>query len=781
MPVGTAVRHVRVCAIPFLTAFVFLLVLFGQNTSFASSETAELEAASLEQTDSKNTVFIIDVSTSMFDIVDDLKEALKDYIGESKVGDSIAVVSFGAGAQLHYRKTINGPGDLEKILHFCDTLGCTDEFTYIPCGLNKGFEELYRLYQEKPASESLLVLMSDGINHPPDNIDKESVLTYDFIEKEFLPEFSPGKDWFITYVALKGQLDPELADFVNKCRGSVIEVGGKLLGGISEVQLQSSCPVDDGSLLDMGVACLPMRRRIPILIKPIRGRPAGKRIQVEGVIPDDPLGTRLDLTVKPAEIICPKKPQQIELELSVNGEWTEALQGTINFSPPDGMLLLIHPSHLLFRARKPPKILVGKYDKEVKDYEWNKEVYLTLGPLKKAGDSKQDTFALKLEGQLPPGKINIDAVPQIALPAGIDCLVDVDVAELIKNGMTTVSVTATAAKDLALMGNEEWDGNVSLRTSSEVLLPENPLHLRVHSKVTHVNVKWTGLIWRIMLALLLSFVVVGLIAFAAKTQQKRFVPAEGTLLILDSPKGLQLENINLKKISERVRKKRLLIGNGSSADINLLHKSVEKRHAVIRVTRKLRTTSLFIKSLGLADVAVNNKNIQEETKLSDRDIIRIGEFQFLFSNSQLKQVVVHYSDGDVKYGIPLSWNIEEKGFLLQSEKDGSAPMFVLFKDLKAVFFVKHFDKEIARKMKISSIFAQKDHLIVHFRDKENLEGYTIKEYSPEAPRFFLVPRSVADREENNICVLVERSFTDKITVLKEANKSEEVDTAEEES
>ena len=154
--------------------------------------------------------------------------------------------------------------------------------------------------------------------------------------------------------------------------------------------------------------------------------------------------------------------------------------------------------------------------------------------------------------------------------------------------------------------------------------------------------------------------------------------------------------------------------------------------------------------------------------LSDRDIIDIGAFQFLYSNSHLKQVVVHYKDGDVKYGVPLTWNIEEPGFVLRPSGDASDELqiYIPFKELKAVFFVKDFDKEIARKIKLSVIYAQKDHVLIKCRDGEKIDGYTMKAYDPKAARFFVVPKAKEDEEENNnICILVERRFTKKIKVL----------------
>ena len=128
---------------------------------------------------------------------------------------------------------------------------------------------------------------------------------------------------------------------------------------------------------------------------------------------------------------------------------------------------------------------------------------------------------------------------------------------------------------------------------------------------------------------------------------------------------------------------------------------------------------------------------------------------------------MHYKDGDTKQGVPLSWNIEDDGFLMRPEGDGAEAlqMYIPFRDLKGVFFVKHFDKEIARKINVSAISARKDHIAVHFRDGEKIEGYTLRDYDPKSPRFLMVPKEEKDKEESNLCILVERKSTKSINVL----------------
>jgi len=738
------------------------ILLLSSSQVFASVE-RHIEPE--EEASTKNVVFVIDVSNSMYDIIDDLKKALKDYVQESSVGDSVSLVTFGNSAKLHYRKTIDDFNDFTQILEFCDSLSCPDDFTYLPCGLKKGIEELYQLHLMNPSSESILVLMSDGVNHPPESIEDESLITYDSILKQFSPSFAPGTQWFITYVALKGKPDAGLFDFVKTCRGGTIKLGGKLQGGISEVKIRHDVSMAEESTLELGTACLPLKTTIPLLLKPVRGKPAGQRIQIEGMLIDDPLSRHITLQVSPNEIICPKNEIRIDMEIAIEGKWDGAIQGVLNFIPPEGSLLIIHPSHFLLRAKKPIKILIGRLDPATGTYEWGKAFLLSLGPLR-AGDTVEEKFALKLEGLQPFEDIQLNIIPKIELPPGVECRAEIDISRLRKEGMTEAVVRAFAQKETILSNGREWNGELTLRTSSpEFILPKEPLGLQIRAAVLNHSFHWKK--W--LLILLASVLITGTVGGAKVLSDKKFVPAEGTLLVLECPQSLQLEYIDLKQISEKTRRKRLTIGSDKSSDISIRHKSVNEHHARLKIARRMGGTHLLLKSLGANTVYLNKTPLKKETRITDRDVIQIGEFQFLYCNSPLKQVVVHYKDGSVKYGIPLTWNIEEKGFLLQTEKEaGGTPTYVSFVDLKAVFFVKHFDKEIARKMKFSSFFAQKDHLRVLFKDGEKMDGYTIKDYDPKAERFFLVPQSATDKEENNICVLVERIFTNKIKVLKDA-------------
>jgi hypothetical protein len=242
--------------------------------------------------------------------------------------------------------------------------------------------------------------------------------------------------------------------------------------------------------------------------------------------------------------------------------------------------------------------------------------------------------------------------------------------------------------------------------------------------------------------------------------------------VLEKPRKSDIENIDLKALSERLKKSSLVIGRSSASDIRIPHRSVDRRHGEIRAGMEGKPPPIYVRGLQLSDVKVNNFVIDTETVLNDRDIVGIGEFQFLYSNSHMKQVVVHYRDGDVKMGVLQTWNIEDTGFALKPEGEYASEfmVYIPFEELKGIFFVKDFDKEIARKIKSTATYAKKTHVIVEFFDGEIIEGHTIQQYNPNSLRFFLIPESHKGKDENNVYILVEKKATKRVQVLTEARE-----------
>jgi hypothetical protein len=118
------------------------------------------------------------------------------------------------------------------------------------------------------------------------------------------------------------------------------------------------------------------------------------------------------------------------------------------------------------------------------------------------------------------------------------------------------------------------------------------------------------------------------------------------------------------------------------------------------------------------------------------------------------RVVARFSDGKVLKGTTQDFFPNRPSFHLLPA-DGGAPMEIRCKQLKALFFVKTFDGDPARKDVRGFILgpaetAQGKKVAVRFKDSELICGYSLS-YTPDRDGFFLFP---SDTGGNNLRVYV---------------------------
>lgn len=126
---------------------------------------------------------------------------------------------------------------------------------------------------------------------------------------------------------------------------------------------------------------------------------------------------------------------------------------------------------------------------------------------------------------------------------------------------------------------------------------------------------------------------------------------------------------------------------------------------------------------------------------------------------ELNKVVVHYMNGQILKGTTQDFFPNRPLFHIQPLDRGEARE-VRIKDVKAVFFVKDYEGNRARRDLRGYVAApaetsQGKKIAVQFKDGELLCGYSLS-YSPERLGFFMFP---ADPGSNNIRVFVIRTAT----------------------
>lgn len=403
---------------------------------------------------------------------------------------------------------------------------------------------------------------------------------------------------------------------------------------------------------------------------------------------------------------------------------------------------------------------------------------LNIGPLL-PGREKMEALSLEFDSFVALQELRISPRLDIRLPPGVTCTAEI-VMDKFSQGVGKIWIIARAEEGAILHEGEEWKGMLVLTSNSpSVSFAQGgivPIKIFTEASKKAKSYRFTPSSFKIRVnwklakrtgAVSVLVVILLVIARISKRaiQASAAVPLEGWLIVLDKPEKSEVDSVNLRSLSEKLRKPSLLIGRGIAADIRLPHQSVSRRHASIRAGGEPKGSSFYLRRLGFSDTKVNFSKPFREVLVRDRDIIEIGAFQFLYSVSHMQQVVVHYRNGTTRRGVLQTWSVDEDTFTLRPEDEpaGAPLLHIRFKDLKGVFFVKDFDKEIARKMRSPHAYPRQNRIIVEFRDGEIIEGHTLHDYAPQAPRFFVVP-TAKDEEANTLCVLVERRFTKKVTL-----------------
>ncbi len=218
----TAMAHIR--NVRSRSTVLALFVLIGISLAITPNADAEdiRPAPATNRTEGgAAVVYVIDKSTSMLWIYEDLKETLKEAIAKSEPGDSLTVILFGDSVTtLASYKTMN-ESKKQTVSNLLDSISPDSFYTNLTLAVGRGTESLYGYFNDDIAENYTLVLVTDGKNHPspklaPDYSIEEALTQF--------PDFLPGQQWSLRYVALESQIDPELFSMVQKYGESFFDV-----------------------------------------------------------------------------------------------------------------------------------------------------------------------------------------------------------------------------------------------------------------------------------------------------------------------------------------------------------------------------------------------------------------------------------------------------------------------------------------------------------------------------------------------------------------------------
>jgi len=191
------------------------------NPPISNAEESESALEPERGEDKSAVVYVIDKSSSMRWIYDELKETLKEAITKSRPGDSLSVVLFGDSVTTLASYRSMNESKKKTVSRLLDAVSPDSFYTNLELAIKRGTESLYNYFKDDVADNYILVLVTDGKNNP------SSKNTQDYSIEDALthfPDFLPGKHWSLRYIVLEGQIDPELFSLVRKYGESFFDV-----------------------------------------------------------------------------------------------------------------------------------------------------------------------------------------------------------------------------------------------------------------------------------------------------------------------------------------------------------------------------------------------------------------------------------------------------------------------------------------------------------------------------------------------------------------------------
>ncbi len=753
----------------------------------------------------KDYVIVIDVSTSMQDIFEEVKQLTKRTLSQAKVGDNVAIITFGDRATLISRKQIRSKADIEDLQKQVDELYPTDYSTYINRGLEKGLSELQYLFEKYPNRQRVLLWLSDDKDNPPEQLGGD-FLTLDKLRDEN-KTFEPSREWFTYNAPLSEVRNAALEDFVTWARRTTFRVAVK------------ESDVDLGSFETGNV-----KKKVVLTFEPKHPGSAGLEFAAGArlIDPKDP-SHKLPVSLSPQRLVASGHSWEQEFQVAFAGEPGE-YKGELSFESLSGPALDVEPRTVAFTAMiVPPKPVVVKPAPKVEEPGagglladakkkgliatedrppglTRPEKPLEFGPLE-PGKKDSKIITLFLNKEADPKSIGQDL--SIQLPQGIDVNSKVFGSGTKLAAEITVSVKPDAQVSEELL-QSAYEGSIRFK-SGETGVEVLPLYMPIRVTLSTDKVRWgkkllpgagvgqvearrmtfeeltkelearekgaTGSSSPIVSALrstyskirsrYVLFPVLGAMVVLLIVLVYRMRPASelfvGELVVIKDPSDSKLKNINLKRVGSLHAKDTLTLGTSPKADIRLSHGSVAPIHCRLSAKTNENQTEITIHPIKGCPLRVNDVERLEKTRLSDKDLVGIGDFILLFSNPETqKEVVVHFLDGRTMRGAPVTWDIGAPSFeLLRTDVAGAEETteeiaVVNFTDLKAVFFM----QDASGKQGIPRDRIRMGELLeVTFFDGERIEGHPLSDYSDVAARFYLVPREMP----SIISVLVERN------------------------
>lgn len=146
-------------------------------------------------------VYLIDKSSSMLWVFDELKGIVKKAIDQRGPEESTCIIVFGDSVTTLASYKHLDDSNKAALSGLLDSVYADALYTNLEFAIDRGTQHLYTYFCDHMAENYTLILVTDGKNHPPPGHIRERSL------EEAVTQFSdflPGKQWSLGYVVFGG-------------------------------------------------------------------------------------------------------------------------------------------------------------------------------------------------------------------------------------------------------------------------------------------------------------------------------------------------------------------------------------------------------------------------------------------------------------------------------------------------------------------------------------------------------------------------------------------------
>ena len=731
--------------VPIAFFILALTILAGANLPAQAQD---------QQLPPQDVVVLVDCSQSAEPYIKPIIGILSRFVGGSRPGDTFTCYQFSKKPVLVARKRLKQPGDIAQLRSQLQQIRVGEKVTNYATALERAMEEISRSSANRPESERVLILITDGRRYAGDPKSERKALEQLFARysgikaaKDFSFYCFFIGDWpeedlqkYLTTVGVYSTTWPRDAGWLEKLNIADVRImqPAVFLGHMPDLRTDET----------FSIAFFPRRS------------PTGTML-IELDTQTNFGETSLDkyFTVTPRHLICRKNPWNEEFSLEARGFDKGTYSGSFTFKPNQPEALLLYPRVVNFSFSISGSLLVDI------------PASLMFGPtgLKgEYGETRQISIAPGRAGL--PGSANaVSVASDIELPEGVE----LELTKTMNADAMVVKVTVLRSQNLSAQAIGKYEGKIIINSQKGWRLSDNEIPIVVD--VSETETASRNVLLYVLIAGGCLGVTVAIFLFfksARKGVLEYFSQSErptGKLILIYDPTNGTATNINLDRLAENMDIKEVTVGVGPGTFVELSHVSMlEKIYSFTgyKDTDGIRT--VVKAGQGRDEVIINDMSRTGEITLRHLDMIKLGAFEYRFEMSRpLRQVVLYYLNGEATQGWLRSWNIDAEGFHFIPRGGDKKEMYVRYYELKTVAFVRDFDGELCERLLTIEAPRSGHRARLFLADQEELTGY-ILDWQDPGEKFYFFPDSMGD---NVLFFLLENSTIRNLVLIKEDEKS----------